>query len=93
MSCHVMSKAVLDVTRLAAVTITAVPRVVQDMDEDGGIPPPEGGKNGKGQILCVSRTMDDNVDLSNSSHCDDNNNASQGFSIWAEDSPGTTRDL
>jgi hypothetical protein len=47
--------------------------------------------NGDGNFCRVTHTMDVSVDLSNSSHYDVND-ASQGFSIWTEDSPGTTKD-
>ena len=39
----------------------------------------------------ISHTMDVSVDLSNSTHYDAND-ASQGFAIWTEDKPGSTRD-
>jgi hypothetical protein len=79
-----LSKAVSAAAWLAAVTVPAVLRVMQDMEEDGGM-------NGDGHFCHVTHTMDVSVDLSNSSHYDVND-ASQGFSIWTEDSPGTTKD-
>ena len=42
-------------------------------------------------MLRVSTTMDVSVNLANASHYDVND-ASQGFSIWTEDEPGTTED-
>ena len=61
---------------------------MQDMEDDADINP-LGGMAGDGTFARVSHTMDVSVDLSNSSHYDAND-ASQSFSIWTEDSPGTT---
>jgi hypothetical protein len=36
--------------------------------------------------------MDLSINLANSSHNDNSNDASQGLTIWTEDNPGTTED-
>lgn len=86
-----LRKAVVASARLAAVTIPTVLRIIQDVEEDGDIDPPEGGMNGDGGCLRVSFTMDVSVDLANASHFDVND-ATQGFSIWTEDEPGKTKE-
>ncbi|KAI2493370.1 hypothetical protein MHU86_21152 [Fragilaria crotonensis] len=86
-----LRKAVVASARLAAVTIPTVLRIIQDVEEDGDLDPPEGGMNGDGGCLRVSFTMDVSVDLANASHFDVND-ATQGFSIWTEDEPGTTKE-
>jgi hypothetical protein len=48
------------------------------------------GMEGDGNLCYVTHSMDLSVNLSNSSHYDVND-ASQGFSIWTEERPGTTR--
>ena len=77
-------------SRLAVVTIHGILRIIQDAEEDGDIPPPQGGMNGDLVFCQISHTMDVSVDLSNSSHYDVNA-ASQGFTIWTENEPGSTR--
>lgn len=59
-------------------------------EKDGGPPGRTDGKQRVG-MLRVSTTMDLSVNLANASHYDVND-ASQGFSIWTEDEPGTTED-
>ena len=86
-----LRQAVIASARLAAVTVPGVLRIIQDGEDDGGIPPPKGGMNGDGDHCRISHSMDISVDLSNASHYDVND-ASQGFSIWTEDVPGSTTD-
>ena len=74
--------------QLASTSVPAVLRVMQDMEDDAGLHP-MGGMAGDGTFARVSHTMDVSVDLSNSSHYDAND-ASQSFSIWTEEFPGTT---
>jgi len=88
---RILSRAVVASARLAAVTIPGVLRVIQDAEEDGDIPPPDGGMNGDRVFCRISHTMDVSVELSNSTHYDAND-ASQGFAIWTEDKPGSTQD-
>ena len=85
-----LKKAIIASARLAAVTIPGILRLLQDVEEDGDIAPPEGGMNGGGPCQRVSFTMDISFDLSNASHIDVND-ASQGFTIWTEDEPGSTK--
>ncbi|KAI2509330.1 hypothetical protein MHU86_5083 [Fragilaria crotonensis] len=87
---RLLKGAVVACSRLAAVTIPGILRIMQDAEEDGDIPPPQGGMNGVCMFCRISHTMDVSVDLSNSTHYDVND-ASQGFSIWTEDEPGSTR--
>ncbi|KAI2496633.1 hypothetical protein MHU86_17892 [Fragilaria crotonensis] len=87
---RLLKGAVVACSRLAAVTIPGILRIMQDAEEDGDIPPPHGGMNGDCMFCRISHTMDVSVDLSNSTHYDVND-ASQGFSIWTEDEPGSTR--
>jgi hypothetical protein len=86
-----LRRAVVASARLAAVTIPAILRIVQDVEDEGDIAPPDGGMNGDGGSLRVSYTMDVSVDLANASHYDVND-ATQGFSIWTEDEPGGVKD-
>ena len=86
-----LRKAIIAAARLAAVTIPGILRLIQDVEEDGDIAPPEGGMNGGGIFHRVSFTMDVSFDLANASHVDVND-ASQGFSIWTEDDPGGTKE-
>jgi hypothetical protein len=88
---EVLRRAVVASARLAAVTIPAILRIVQDVEDEGDIAPPDGGMNGDGGSLRVSYTMDVSVDLANASHYDVND-ATQGFSIWTEDEPGGVKD-
>ena len=74
---------------LAASSVPAVLRVVQDFEHDSGLDPtPE--MSADGGPYRVSTTMDLSVNLSNASHYDVND-ATQGFSIWTEDTPGSTK--
>jgi hypothetical protein len=85
-----LRKAVIASARLAAVTIPGVLRIIQDAEADGDIGPPDPGMDGDGKFLHTSYSMDISVDLKNASHYDVND-ASQGFSIWTEDEPGSTQ--
>ncbi|KAI2501506.1 hypothetical protein MHU86_12951 [Fragilaria crotonensis] len=82
--------AVVASANLAAVSIPAVLRTMQDLEVDGGVIPRH-GMAGDGCFANITNTMDVSVDLSNASHYDVND-ASQGFSIWTEDDPGSTDD-
>lgn len=85
-----LSRAVVASSRLAAVAIPGILRIIQDAEGDGDIPPPEGGMNGDSAFCRISHSMDVSFDLSNSTHYDVND-ASQGFTIWTEDEPGSTQ--
>ena len=80
---------------LAQRSIPGVLRVIQDLETDSAVeytPEMSGGTGGGEQRVGmhrVSTTMDLSVNLANASHYDVND-ASQGFSIWTEDKPGTT---
>ncbi|KAI2491401.1 hypothetical protein MHU86_23156 [Fragilaria crotonensis] len=86
----VLGACVRAAAQLASESVPAVLRVMQDMEDDADLKP-SGGMRGDGASCRVSHTMDVSVDLANSSHYDVND-ASQGFSIWTEDEPGTTTD-
>ena len=73
---------------MAAATIPDVLRIIQDTEADGDIKP-DPGMDGEGDLLRLSYSMDISVDLMNSTRYDVNN-ASQLFSIWTEDEPGST---
>ena len=77
--------------QLAAITIPGVLRVMQDIKDDSDILPTKG----MAEDGCYGRvshsSMDVSVDLSNVSHYDVND-ALQGFSIWMEDSLGSTKE-
>ena len=74
---------------LASMSVPAVLRVLQDLEIDSGLKPtPQ--MSGDGGSYKVSTSMDLSVNLSNASHYDVHD-ASQGFSIWTEDSPGSTK--
>ena len=83
-----LSKAVVAASKLASVTIPGVLRVAQDLEGDSSMTPLK-GMGGDGTHCYVTHSMDLSVNLSNSSHYDVND-ASQGFSIWTEEKPGTT---
>ena len=83
-----LASCVCAASQLASVSVPAVLRVMQDMEDDADIKP-QGGMAGDGAFARVSHTMDVSVDLCNASHYDAND-ASQSFSIWTEDFPGTT---
>lgn len=85
-----LARAVCASAQLAAITIPGVLRVMQDIEDDSDILPTM-GMAGDGCYGRVSHSMDVSVDLSNSSHYDVND-ASQGFSIWTEDNPGSTKE-
>ncbi|KAI2510623.1 hypothetical protein MHU86_3734 [Fragilaria crotonensis] len=85
-----LARAVWASAQLAAITIPGVLRVMQDIEDDSDILPTM-GMAGDGCYGRVSHSMDVSVDLSNSSHYDVND-ASQGFSIWTEDNPGSTKE-
>jgi hypothetical protein len=80
---------------LAQRSIPGVLRVIQDLETDSGVEyiPEMSGGTGDGEqrvgMHRISTTMDLSVNLANASHYDVND-ASQGFSIWTEDKPGTT---
>lgn len=82
----VLLKAVQAAAKLAAVTIPTVLRVIQDFENDSGMQH-VGGMDGG--ICRVTLSMDLSINLANSTHYDVND-ASQGFTIWTEDCPGTT---
>ena len=74
---------------LASMSVPAVLCVIQDLETDSGFKPiPQ--MSGDGGSYKVSTSMDLSVNLSNASHYDVHD-ASQGFSIWTEDSPGSTK--
>jgi hypothetical protein len=77
------ARAVKACATLASLSIPAVLRVIQDLENDSGMVAFEGmaGDGGDGHIL---HTMDQSVDLANSSHYD-GNDASKCFTIWTED--------
>jgi hypothetical protein len=76
--------------QLASTSVPGVLRVIQDVEDDAALLPRHGMK-GDGKFGRVSHSMDVSVDLSNATHYDVND-ASQGFSIWTEDVPGSTKD-
>ena len=82
----VLLRAVQAAAKLAAVTIPAVLRVMQDFENESRMQH-VGGMDGG--ICRVTLSMDLSINLANSSHYDVND-ASQGFTIWTEDHPGTT---
>jgi hypothetical protein len=82
----VLLKAGQAAAKLAAVTIPAILRVMQDFENDSGMQH-VGGMDGG--ICRVTLSMDLSINLANSTHFDVND-ASQGFTIWTEDHPGTT---
>ena len=75
--------------QLASISIPAVLRVMQDVEDDAALLP-EYGMKGGGEFSRMTHSMDISVDLSNTSHYDVND-ASQGFTIWTEDFPGSTK--
>ncbi len=84
----VLLKAVQAAAKLASVTIPAALRVMQDFENDSEMKHVRGMDGG----MCrVTHSMDLSINLANSSHYDVND-ASQGFTIWTEDNPGTTED-
>jgi hypothetical protein len=84
----VLLKAVQAAAKLASVTIPAALRVMQDLENDSEMKH-VGGMDGG---MCrVTHSMDLSINLANSTHYDVND-ASQGFTIWTEDHPGTTED-
>ena len=94
-----LRKAVTAAYKLASVTVPAVVRVIQDIEDDAGVPRLAGMDGEKGRVTRVDgksvlhrfcllgHTMDLSVNLENASHFDVND-ASQGFSVWTEDYPG-----
>ena len=84
----VLSKAVEAASILASATIPAALRVMQDFENDSGMQHAPGME---GDQCRVTLSMDLSVNLANSTHFDVND-ASQGFSIWTEDHPGSTDD-
>jgi hypothetical protein len=84
-----LAKAVAASATLAAVTIPGVLRVAQDLENDSAMSPVQ-GMDGDKESAHVGHTMDLSVNLSNSSHYDVNDGC-QGFSIWTEDMPGSTK--
>ena len=86
-SAKVLLKAVRAAATLASVTIPAALRVIQDFENDSGmrhVPGMDGG------CLRVSHSMGLSINLANSSHFDVND-ASQGFTVWTEEFPGSTK--
>jgi hypothetical protein len=88
-SIRLLSKAVVASSKLASVAIPGVLRVAQDLENDASMTALK-GMEGDGNLCYVTHSMDLSVNLSNSSHYDVND-ASQGFSIWTEERPGTTK--
>ncbi|KAI2492939.1 hypothetical protein MHU86_21617 [Fragilaria crotonensis] len=84
----VLSKAVDAASILASVAIPAALRVMQDFENDSGMQHARGMEGGRCR---VTLSMDLSINLANSSHFDVND-ASQGFTIWTEDYPGSTED-
>ena len=82
----VLSKAVEAASILASVAIPAALRVMQDFENDAGVQHAPGMEGGECR---VTLSMDLSINLANSTHYDIND-ASQGFSIWTEDYPGST---
>ena len=82
----VLSKAVEAASILASVAIPAALRVMQDFENDAGMQHAPGMEGGECR---VTLSMDLSINLANSTHYDIND-ASQGFSIWTEDYPGST---
>jgi hypothetical protein len=64
-------------------------RVAQNLEDDAGMQRLP-GMDGCDHFGHVTHTLDLSVNMSNASHYDVND-ASQGFSIWTEDKPGTTK--
>jgi hypothetical protein len=97
-----LRKAVTAAFKLASVTVPGVVRVAQDIEDDAGVSRLPGfeGENrkmsrrkGDGVPPCfcfLCHTMDLSINLANASHYDVWD-ASQGFSIWTEDFPGSTK--
>jgi hypothetical protein len=84
----VLSKAVDAASILASVAIPAALRVMQDFENDSGMQHARGMEGGRCRITL---SMDLSINLANSSHFDVND-ASQGFTIWTEDYPGSTEE-
>ncbi len=91
-SIPLLAKAVAASATIAAVTIPGVLRVAQDLEKDSAMIPVQGSMDGDGKFAHVGHSMDLSVNLSNSSHYDVNDGC-QGFSIWTEDNPGSTKNL
>jgi hypothetical protein len=85
---QLLRRAVAATAKLASLSIPAILRVIQDLENDSGMVV-RVGMAGDGRWGRISHTMDLSVDLSNSSHYDVND-ASRGFTIWTEDIPGST---
>jgi len=97
-----LRKAVTAAYKLSSVTVPAVVRVIQDLEDDAEVPRLAGmdgeksipkwvdGKRTAIRSCNLGHTMDLSVNLANASHFDVND-ASQGFSIWTEDFPGGTK--
>ena len=85
----VLLKAVRAVAKLTAACIPATLRLIQDFENDSGMQHVLGMDGG---VCCVAHSMDLSINLANSSHNDNSNDASQGLTIWTEDNPGTTED-
>lgn len=85
----ILRAAVTACSRLAGVAVPGVLRVAQDLEDDAGMQRLP-GMDGCDHFGHVTHTLDLSVNLSNASHYDVND-ASQGFSIWTEDEPGTTK--
>ena len=74
-------------SRVGQVLFPDVLAVIQDTEEDTGmVPSPRMAGDGAGNR--VGYSIDTSVDLANASHYDVND-ASQGYSVWTEDLPGT----
>jgi hypothetical protein len=94
-----LRKAVTAAYKLAPVTVPAVVRVIQDLEDEAAVPRLAGRDGEQGEMKRVDgkrvahrfcflgHTMDLSVDLANASHFDVND-GSQGFSIWTEHYPG-----
>ena len=91
-SIPLLAKAVAASATIAAVTIPGVLRLAQDLEKDSAMIPVQGSMDGDGKFAHVGHSMDLSVNLSNSSHYDVNDGC-QGFSIWTEDNPGSTKNL
>jgi hypothetical protein len=85
----ILRAAVTACSRLAGVAVPGVLRVAQDLEDDAGMQRLP-GMDGCDHFGHVTHTLDLSVNLSSASHYDVND-ASQGFSIWTEDEPGTTK--
>jgi hypothetical protein len=87
MPCDLLKQFVEALPRVGSFCFPDVMTVVHDMEEDSGnvrVEPMSGDEKG----LQAGYSIDTSVDLGNAAHYDEHN-ASQGFSVKTEDTPGT----